>query len=223
MKKIYILSWVLCLFVITSCVTPQYVNNITSHQSLKQIQKKSTTVVGLDRVFIQSYEKTFHKNFQNKLEFSHRLADDMAHQLGATGVFSEAIVDFSSDWNHINTMTSKKSYLKIQSLFDECKTDYLICIDDFQLKQRLTVTNNNLGDPNNMSVNNMSVNNNSTSSEFIRLEAKIKIFDVATHEPVLEFDVFSEDQIMFFSYSKSLQDVREKLVDETVAFLKKQR
>ena len=55
--------------------------------------------------------------------------------------------------------------------------------------------------------------------EFLILKATVKIFDTKTHAPILEFNVFSEDQILFFSYSKSLLDARNKLIKNIANYL----
>ena len=202
----------LLLFSVFYCVTPNYVTNITSYQKVQHLNKKTVTVVGLDRVFIHNYEKTFHKNYQNDTDFANAIARQFAGSLEASSTFHEAKYDFSDDWNHVNTMASKKSYLKVQELLKECTTDYLIILDEFELKKMLNSnTTYSGGDINNGQM--------TTTTEMIHLSAKVKMFDVKTHDPIIDFDVYGEDQVFLFSYSSSLMDAKDKMVAHALEFL----
>lgn len=209
-KNIYTLLFSL-FFVLNSCITPQYVTNITSHGKLENTRKKTATLVGLDRVFIHDYKKTFHKNFENNTDWSQKFLQSFSNTLVNHNLFSEVTIDNLKDWNHINTMTSKKSYLKVESLFEKCESDYLIFIDEFDFRQKITTSGSNYNSATGMQTTN--------SSEFLILKATIKIFDTKSHAPLIEFDVFGEDQILFFTYSKSLLDARKKLIENIATYL----
>lgn len=209
MKKI---ACFFLLFSIFSCVTPNYVTNITSYQKVQHLNKKSVTVVGLNRVFIHNYEKTFHKNYKNDVDFTNAIARQFAQALKETSTFQEATYDFSEDWNHVNTMASKTSYLIVQKLLNECTTDYVIILDEFELKQILNSnTTYSGGDTNNAQM--------TTTTEIIHLASKVKMFDVKTHDPIIDFDVYGEDEVFLFSYSNSLKDAKDKMIAHALEFL----
>ena len=193
-------------------MTPNYVTNITSYQKLQHLNKKTVTVVGIDRVFIHNYEKTFHKNHQNDTDFVNDIARQFADALAGSSTFHEAKYDFSGDWNHMNTMASKKSYLKIQELLKECTTDYVIILDEFELKKILNSNTTHSGSD----LNNGQV---TTTTEMIHLSAKVKMFDVKTHDPIIDFEVYGEDQLFLFSYSSSLRDAKDKMLAHAIDFL----
>lgn len=206
-------TYFVLVLILSGCVSPNYVTNITSHGSLENTHKKTATVIGLDRVFIHDFEKTFNKNFESTLDFTQSITEEFAGALVAEDYVHTATVDFLADWIHINTMTSKKSYLTIQNLFDECTSDYLVCLDDFKVKRRMEVSNNmNMSGDMNASTN--------SSREFIILLATVKIYNVKTHEPIVEYDVMGEDQVLFFSYTNSMMDAKEKLIANSLDFLK---
>lgn len=211
MKKSIYGFFFFLLLVTTSCITPQYVTNITKHNNLENTTEKTATVVGLERVFVHDYKKTLYKNFENELDFSHKFSEAFANSLVENSVFIKTKVDYSSDWNHINTMTSKKSYLKINTLLANCKTDYLIFIDELEIHQKIE---------HNASYNNQNPGMTNTTTEWIVLKGTVKIFDVKSHNPIIEFNVFSEDKIFLFSYSKSMFDARAKFIENAITFLK---
>ena len=165
------------LFIVSSCILPKYITNITRYGKLEDTSNKTVTVVGLDRVYINDYEKTFYKNFENNLVFSHIFADMFSKSMENENVFSEVTSEIFVDWNHINTMTSKKSYLKIEALFEECKTDYLFFIDEFEINRKVSVLNTTYNTEANMQTTNL--------YEFLILKATVKIFDTKTHAPIL--------------------------------------
>lgn len=211
------IGYLVVLFFICSCVTPNYVTNITAYEDIGTSKNKTVTVVGLDEVFIQQYEKTFYKNFTSTLEFSQNIAENFSLAIESKGIVSASYMDLSADWEHINTMISKKSYLIIQNLLKKTKTDFLICIDEFIVKQNLVVHQNT--DPTTLNGGGMTTNN--VSQEFIIVEATVSVYDVKTQEPIVKFDVFGQDQVFLFSYSKSLMDAKEKMINNSLDFLKK--
>ena len=211
MKKIgYILSLSI-IYTLNSCVAPQYVTNITSHGKLENIKKKTATVVGLDRILIRNYEKTFHKNYKNSVEFAKKFSEDFANSLIKHKIFSKVLVDSNTDWKAISSMTSKKNFLKVSALFETCKTDYLITLNEFELQKKIVET----------AVNTPSTESFTNNySEYLILKTRVEIYDVSTHDLLMEFDVFGEDQILFFSYSKSLKNAKNQLDESIVGYLK---
>ena len=210
MKKTPFLLYTILFLVMSSCVSPQYVTNITTHGKLENLDEKTVTIVGLDRIFIHDFQKTFNKNFKNNIDFSLQFSVALAASLYENNVFSEATAEVSQDWNHMQTIASKKSYLKVEALLNECKTDYIIFVDEFDIRQNVKIEKNNVSNTN---------MNSTSSTELIELKASVTVLNVKTHEPVIEFTIFAEDEIFFFAYSKSMIDVRTKLIKSMVSYL----
>jgi hypothetical protein len=209
MRKI--ISCMVFLMVLEACKVPNHMSKISDGKEIQNISIKTATIVGLDSVLLVNYEKYFKKNFTSTLAFSQSIIEEFSKSLKTTNLVKESVVDFSADWEHINTMTSKRSYMAIEALFDKTKTDYLVFFDNFSIRQSIRL-NENI-EPFNMRIN-------SNFREFIVLGATVTIYHVNTRRLLLEYDVTGEDQIFFFSYSRSMKEAKEKLIEHALISFK---
>jgi hypothetical protein len=216
-KNVFVLLSMLC-FALNSCLTPQYVTNVSVKGGLEKAIEKSVLVIGLDNLHIHNYQKTFDKNYESEEVFVDNFTNTLLKQIENTPLFKRVSVDNSSQWNHISSVISKGSYLKIDNLFSKSKVDYVICLGDIEIRERIKETqssHNHIGDDDHIR------GSTSTSrTEYVVVKTNVVVYEVKTRKLVLEFDVFGEKSVTFFNYSFCLEEAKNNAAMHAINYLK---
>lgn len=170
-------------------------------------EKKSVTLVGLKHVFIGDFKNTFEKNFYTSHNFSEAVTLDFSDGFSSAPYLCQTTIGISSEWNRINSMTSKKNYLTIQGLFDSSHSDFIVVLDNFKIGNRMEVVKNS-----NFSKSNLFNN-------FIVSSCNVRVYDAKSKNILFEFDAIGEDNIRFFSYSSAMKSAKKQMVSNALIFI----
>ena len=132
-------------------------------------------------------------------------------KLSASSIFNEVMIDTSDEWNHMSSLTSRESFDKVDALFKKAKTDYVVCLIETTIEQKMKSNHIGPEDP-------FDDDDNNTHSENVVVQTKVIVYDVKTSKPVLEYDVYGDTSVMLFNYSYSLEEAKSNMVDNAIKY-----
>src|SRR5688572_20278312 len=139
MKIFKSIMLVLQVLLLSSCATV-YVTEYSKAPgfNIKDQRLKSIAVTGFEPVIVNEFKKTFSKRFAQNQDFCTEFANKLKDQLKSAMIFATVVYDSSAEWKLTRPGSFAQSESKaFDSLFNFCKTDYLITVTDFEVSNRI--------------------------------------------------------------------------------------
>jgi hypothetical protein len=207
---------ILAVLIIFPACTKIYINEISQSPgfNVKNENSKTAFMVSIDRVYVQGVSKAFDKKYNKNRDFVNDYAKIFTNRFEVEKIFSQVKTDTSSQWNLMKSLAViPGDFTSVDSLFNHCNADYLICLSDFEVYNYFTkpVTQN---------FGNMNGPTFTSSQEFCVVQARIQIYNTKSRKIELEYLTKGEKKVILLQYQSALISAMNKSIDHAVAYMK---
>jgi len=178
---------------------------------------KTAILIGNNNVSINEFSKTFNKKYKQKSDFVKHYDSLCAIKLKQENVFGEIMQVKSFEFVSNDPITfTLEQQKKVDSLFANTKTDYLIRITNHE------ITNSIQGSPAmpmTMPGGGMGMSSG-TQSESCIINSHFQIYDIKTRKKVLDFVSRGNGSVLFFAFEQAFADAVNSSVKNSAIYLK---
>lgn len=215
-KSIIYFLLIVSSVVFTSCfVHKDYVRNIIKNEAIQKPKTKRVLITAADINFnINSFEKTFDKNYGETFVFANEYASEVATGLINESVFSTVVIDEVNKWTLLEDGYNPNTIAEINSLTEKANADYLISISNFTIAsryERVYVASGGFNNPGGGHYNN---------KEYGVVKAKVTVYDLKSKKKIVTFDTEGESAIFFFDFTTTLKKAKARSITHLVNYLK---
>lgn len=200
----------LLLFLASCKSNIDYITNISKEGDLISLNSKSILVTGLDYVTINSFNKTFKRNFKTNEGFVKSYIDEFITEAKKKNLFLKYKRNRVRNWMKLSNGGKNSSSLSLYELPSNINADYVIDFTYFQIINRISTatfrdTNNKKG---------------SSTNERCILNVGVTVYDGKTREKILKFKSTGEGSVFLFNYSKTLLKSKSRSIEHIIDYLK---
>lgn len=203
--------YIFVLISLVSCIpTKHFINNI--HKTEKVLKSESMLIVVNPEVVINSFKKTFNKNYESNEVFLKMYAIDFQSLLKANNLYSKVAIDLNNKWKAFSEGYSKKNNDIINNLLTKTDKKYLLYLKGVTIDNYVSSSYSPGFGPGAMGTHN--------STEFCTVSVTVVIYDVKAMKQVLEFESTGESSVFFFDFTKTLIKARDRSIENAIKYLK---
>jgi hypothetical protein len=176
------------------------------------LDQRNVLVVGNSDVALREFIKTFNKNYTQKRIFVDEYISAISEKLKSDRIFMNVGLDKSVRWDLMRSNSfSKELSLAVDSLVTGSNSDYLLCINDFDVDNRIQTMMMGGGPGMPMT---------SSSNEFCVVTSRFQLIDTKTKRIVLEFESAGEGSVIFFAFEAALREATRKSIEHAIEYMK---
>lgn len=214
-NKISIILSLVLLIALTSC-SKIYINELSKTNALN-LNNSKVLVVASDELALNEFVKTFNKRYNQRRDYINEYINLFKNRLSADNICSEIKIDKSSKWALLKSFAgSKEDFNTIDSLFNNCNSDFIVLISNFEISNSKQF--NNYGGGYNASGGNMPMA--SSSTEYCVVKAQFQIMDKKTRKSILEFKSTGEGSVFLFAFEEALKTAIDNSIEHAILYLK---
>ena len=209
----FLIITLFCSLFLSSCISSiDYINNISKNGSLINGSQKQIIIIGSGEVNIDSFEKTYTKNFDNDDHFKNSYLTDFINASKENDLYNNITVSENQEWDLLNQGYNSSNNIKLDTLFNNAQEDYLIHFSDFRITNRVVHSYSHGFGPGAM------MNNNST--EFCVVNLNVTIYDLKAKKEILSFVSTGESSVFMFDFTKTFLKAKERSIKHIINYLK---
>lgn len=203
--------YIFVLISLVSCIpTKHFINNI--HKTEKVLKSESMLIVANKEVTVNSFKKTFKKNYESNEVFLKSFANDFKSSLNSSNLYTNLVIDLSDKWKALSEGYSKKNNDIINNLLTKTDKKHLLYLKGVTIDNYVSSTYSPGFGPGSMGTHN--------STEFCTVSVTVVIYDVKAMKQVLEFESTGESSVFFFDFTKTLIKARDRSIENAIKYLK---
>jgi hypothetical protein len=210
-SRFFILG-ILGIQIFFSACSNMVIYEISKSQNFKLLpeSKKTVTIVGCEDISLKEYVKLFNKKYSRKRDFVDDYISSLSNKLKSANTFSQIKFDLSPLWCSIKPYSNiRYNENVLDSLLNNCNTDYIINISDINVTNRIEYGRMNGGRALHMSI-----------TEFFMIQTSYQVIEVKSRKKILEFVSVGESAIFLFPCQSSLSAATRRSISNAITYLK---
>lgn len=202
----------LSILLFDSCGTT-YIKEIIKSPEFSTGENTTAYLVVFDDVTQKGFKRTFKKKYDSTVDFTLDYSNALDSKLQFEKVFPRMLF-YNSRNKHNRNIYPKTANRKVvlDSILNNCRCNYLICLDKIKIKSKHTYSMGFNGANSHMS--------SGSSQEHCEIESLISIYKPKTKKKIMEFETKGSGAVYFFSYKAAFDESIDNSVSNAVEYLK---
>lgn len=206
-KVVYIFMFTL----LVSCYPAKhFIKNI--HKSEQVLSSKSMLIVANNDVTINSFKKTFKKNYENNKVFLKSYVNDFVSSLKVNKLYSNLDIDLSDRWKVLSDGYNKNNNDTINMLFTKTDKKYVLYVKGIKIDNYVVSTYSPGYGKGSVGTHN--------STEYCTVSVTVVIYDTKAMKQVLEFESVGESSVFLFDFTKTFFKAKDRSIENAIKYLK---
>lgn len=210
----------LCLLLVvsllTSCIVKKdYINRVVKEGEITSSKSKSVVLTGFDNIDLNSFKKTFAKNYPTNNEFIEAYISEFITESKKSGIYGNYKVEVDDKWKELDKGINADRAV-VDELFSNANADYVITFSNFEITNRIETSYR-------APISNNPATATHNSKEYCVLDVEVSIYDTQTKKRILKFVTTGESSVFLFNFSQTLLKAKKRSIQHIINYIKSGR